>query len=149
VTRGCRSESSRERHGVDDPVDDVEECERSRKDAARDPVDAPGLLLPFRVDDARRLTFVWSVLHHVDLHRIHTSNVSRVLFLSRFNAFFFNFWPRRYGKYIEHKRVLVKICRQARLSVCRSVRRLYCGKTADLIWVPFGLVSGVVERCVC
>ena len=27
--------------------------------------------------------------------------------------------------------------------VCRSVQRLYCDKTADWIWMPFGVVSGV------
>jgi len=29
------------------------------------------------------------------------------------------------------------------LSVCLSVRTLYCGKTADWIWMSFGVVSGV------
>ena len=29
------------------------------------------------------------------------------------------------------------------LSVCRSVQKVYCGKTADWIWMPFGMVSGV------
>ena len=29
------------------------------------------------------------------------------------------------------------------LSVCVSVRRVYCGKTADWIGMPFGVVSGV------
>jgi len=29
------------------------------------------------------------------------------------------------------------------LSVCRSVRKLYCGKMADWIWMLFGMVSGV------
>ena len=28
-------------------------------------------------------------------------------------------------------------------SVCLFVRRVYCGKTADWIWIPFGVVSGV------
>jgi len=48
------SESSRERHGVDDPVDDVEERERGRKDASRHPVHAPGLLLARRIEAKRR-----------------------------------------------------------------------------------------------
>ena len=30
-----------------------------------------------------------------------------------------------------------------RPSVCVSVRKVYCGKTADWIWMPFGVVSGV------
>jgi len=29
------------------------------------------------------------------------------------------------------------------LSVCRHVQRVYCGKTADCIWMPSGVVSGV------
>jgi len=29
------------------------------------------------------------------------------------------------------------------LSVCRSVRKVYCGKTAGWIRMPFGMVSGV------
>jgi len=28
-------------------------------------------------------------------------------------------------------------------SVCRSVRNVYCGETANWIWMPFGMVSGV------
>ena len=27
--------------------------------------------------------------------------------------------------------------------VCQSVRKVYCGKTADCIWMPFGVVTGV------
>ena len=46
---------------------------------------------------------------------------------------------------IERQRVLVQTCRQSRPSVCRSVQRVYCGKTADWIWMPFGVVS-VVSR---
>jgi len=36
-------------------------------------------------------------------------------------------------------------CRLAYLSVCvcLSVRKVYCGKTADWIWMPFVMVSGV------
>jgi len=30
-----------------------------------------------------------------------------------------------------------------RVCVCLSVRKVYCGKTAEWIWVPFGMVSGV------
>jgi len=29
------------------------------------------------------------------------------------------------------------------LSVCRSVRKVYCGKTAEWIRMPFGMMSGV------
>ena len=29
------------------------------------------------------------------------------------------------------------------LSVCLSIWSVYCGKTADWIWMPFGVVSGV------
>jgi len=29
------------------------------------------------------------------------------------------------------------------LSVCQSVWKVYCGKTADWIWMPFGVMSGV------
>jgi len=29
------------------------------------------------------------------------------------------------------------------VSVCLSIRKVYCGKTADWIWMPFGMVSGV------
>jgi len=29
------------------------------------------------------------------------------------------------------------------LSVGLSVRKVYCGKTADWIWMPFGMVSGI------
>jgi len=35
------------------------------------------------------------------------------------------------------------MCRSVSMSVGRSVRRVYCGKTADWIWMPFGLVSRV------
>jgi len=31
------------------------------------------------------------------------------------------------------------------LSVGLSVRKVYCGKMADWIWMPFGMVSGVVR----
>jgi len=52
---------------------------------------------------------------------------------------------------IKRKRLLVQTCRQYCVSVClsgclmvgRSVWRVYCGKTADSIWMPFGVVSGV------
>jgi len=29
------------------------------------------------------------------------------------------------------------------LSVCLSVQRVYCGKTADWIWMSFGVMNGV------
>ena len=35
------------------------------------------------------------------------------------------------------------VSRLDRRSVCRSVRKVYCGKTAEWIRVPFGVVSGV------
>jgi len=48
---------------------------------------------------------------------------------------------------IERKQEFVQICRQSRRSVSRSVgrsvRRVYCGKTADWIWMPFVVVSGI------
>jgi len=55
---------------------------------------------------------------------------------------------------IKHKWVLAQTCRLADLSVglsiyvsvCLSVRRVYCGKTADCSWMPFGVVSGVGRR---
>ena len=36
-------------------------------------------------------------------------------------------------------------CRLSHLSVglCQSIRKVYCGKTADWIRLPFGLMSGV------
>ena len=37
---------------------------------------------------------------------------------------------------------MVRACRLD-LSVGRSVRRVHCGKTADWIGMPFGLVKGV------
>ena len=35
------------------------------------------------------------------------------------------------------------MCRSGCLSVGRSVRRVYCGKTADWIWMSFRVVIGV------
>jgi len=29
------------------------------------------------------------------------------------------------------------------VSVCLSVRKVYCGKTAEWIWMPFRVMSGV------
>jgi len=46
---------------------------------------------------------------------------------------------------IERKRVLVQACRLAHLFVCRFWR-VYCGKTAGWIWMPFGVVSGVGQE---
>jgi len=53
--------------------------------------------------------------------------------------------------------VLVQTCRQSHLSVClsigqlvgRSVWKVYCGKTADWTWMPFGWWVGSVEGWVC
>jgi len=44
---------------------------------------------------------------------------------------------------VKRKRLLVQTCRQSHVSVCLSVCRVYCGKTADWIWMPFGVVSSV------
>ena len=48
---------------------------------------------------------------------------------------------------IKRKRLMESSCRLSRLSVCRSVcrsvRKVYCGKTVDCIRMPFGMVSGV------
>jgi len=53
---------------------------------------------------------------------------------------------------IERKRMLVHACRLSHLSVClsicRSVQMVYCGKTADWIWMLFGVVSGVGQGMV-
>jgi len=38
---------------------------------------------------------------------------------------------------------MLRTCRIDYLSVGRSVRKVYCGKTADWIRMPFGMVSGV------
>jgi len=38
---------------------------------------------------------------------------------------------------------MLRTCRLAHLSVGLSIRRVYCGKTADLIRMPFGVVRGV------
>ena len=51
-------------------------------------------------------------------------------------------------QYSERKRtwprpVAYPICRSVGRSVCLCVRKLYCGKTADWIRMPFGMVSGV------
>jgi len=45
-------------------------------------------------------------------------------------------WP---GPSICSPSVGLSVC----LSVCLSVRKVYCGKTADSIWMPFRVVSGV------
>ena len=38
---------------------------------------------------------------------------------------------------------MLRTCRLAHLCVCVSVRKVYCGKTAERIRMPFGMVSGV------
>ena len=43
---------------------------------------------------------------------------------------------------LDHLSVGLSVC----LSVCQSVRKVYCGKTAERIWMPFGVVSGVGRR---
>jgi len=52
---------------------------------------------------------------------------------------------------VRRKWLLVHYCRLSHLSVCRSVsvsvgwliQKVYCGRTADWIRMPFGVVSGV------
>ena len=44
---------------------------------------------------------------------------------------------------ISRKRVLVQTRHLNHLSVGLSVRRVYCGKMADWIWKPFGVVNGI------
>jgi len=51
----------------------------------------------------------------------------------------YNFSP--VAHYIKHKRLMVST--YLHMSVCRSVRKVYCGKTADWIRMPFGMGSGV------
>jgi len=54
------------------------------------------------------------------------------------------------SQFIEHYGADLSSIPSVGLSVCcvsllvgRSIRRVYCGKTADCIWMPFGVVSGV------
>ena len=44
---------------------------------------------------------------------------------------------------IKRKQVLVQTCSQSHLSVGRSDRSVYCDKTADWIWMPFRVMSGL------
>ena len=44
---------------------------------------------------------------------------------------------------IASRALMLRTCRPDHLSVSRSVLKVYCGKTADWIWMPFGMVSGV------
>jgi len=37
----------------------------------------------------------------------------------------------------------LSVCRSVGRSVCLCVQKVYCGKTADWIRMPFGMVSGV------
>jgi len=46
---------------------------------------------------------------------------------------------------IEHKRVAEQACHLSHLSAHLSVWWVNCGKTADWIWMPFGIASGSVE----
>ena len=39
--------------------------------------------------------------------------------------------------------LMVRTCRLDRLSVCVCVQKVYCGKTAEWIRMPLGMVSGV------
>jgi len=59
----------------------------------------------------------------------------------------FCFLARR-SQSVDHKHywcrpITLTICWSVGLSVGWSVRKVYCGKTAEWIRVPFGLVSGV------
>jgi len=38
---------------------------------------------------------------------------------------------------------MLRTCHLAYLSVCVSVRKVYCGKTVELMRMPFGVVSRV------
>jgi len=38
---------------------------------------------------------------------------------------------------------MLRTCRLAHLRVCLSVRKVYCGKMAEWIQMPFGMVSGI------
>jgi len=40
---------------------------------------------------------------------------------------------------------MIRICRLDHLSVCLCVQKVYCGKTADWIRMPFRVVRGVVR----
>jgi len=46
---------------------------------------------------------------------------------------------------IASEALMLGACRLAHLSVGLSVRKVYCGKTADWIRMPFGMVSGVSQ----
>ena len=39
--------------------------------------------------------------------------------------------------------LILRTCRLDHLCVCVCVRKVYCGKTADWLWMPFGVMSGV------
>ena len=41
---------------------------------------------------------------------------------------------------------MLRTCRLDHLSACVCGRKMYCGKTADWIRMPFGMVSGVGRR---
>ena len=45
-----------------------------------------------------------------------------------------------------YRLVVNPICRSVCLFVCRSVWKVYCGKTADWIWKLLGLVSGAGRK---
>jgi len=45
--------------------------------------------------------------------------------------------------YSERKRLMLRNIRLDHLSVCLAIHKVYCGKTADWIRMPFGVVSGV------
>jgi len=44
--------------------------------------------------------------------------------------------------HLAHLSICVYVC----WSVCRSVQKVYCGKMAEWIRMPFGMVSGVCIR---
>jgi len=56
---------------------------------------------------------------------------------------------RVYLVYLEQSDRLAYLSVSVSRSDCQSVRWVNCGKTADWIWMPFGVVSGVVIKTKC
>ena len=80
------------------------------------------------------------------------SNVGRVSLKSSYDSCYILISASLSGYRVERKRywcrpVAYPICRSVGLcvSVCVSVRKVYCGKTADWIRMPFGVVSGIIR----
>ena len=80
---------------------------------------------------------------------------SKTLDCSSLPVFVFSFFPALFFisrvaiQSIERKRVFLQVCCLSHLSVCLSlsvclcVWKVYCGKMADWIRMPFGVVNGV------